>query len=132
MRAQSSDAGSKAEKVRAVKVADPFAALGAVAGLGWAFDASASEQVFGEIALGLDTGVQLLYLGALLTLLAGGSFLVVRQVNQFLREVFCSRYSRERWHRICSRQTTSLAAYFLKRISNADTEFQLFISASVP
>eukprot|EP00242_Pyramimonas_sp_CCMP2087_P015827 CAMPEP_0198210730 /NCGR_PEP_ID=MMETSP1445-20131203/22095_1 /TAXON_ID=36898 /ORGANISM="Pyramimonas sp., Strain CCMP2087" /LENGTH=265 /DNA_ID=CAMNT_0043884871 /DNA_START=114 /DNA_END=911 /DNA_ORIENTATION=+ len=80
MRVQSSDAGSKSEKVRALKIADPFAALGAVAGLGWAFDASASEQVFGEIALGLDTGVQLLYLGALLTLLAGGSFLVVRQV----------------------------------------------------
>ena len=38
-------------------------------------------QVYGELAaVGLDQGVQLLYLAALLGLLSTGTFLVVRQV----------------------------------------------------
>lgn len=72
--------GTENEGVKSVKVAEPFATLGAVVGLGWASEAQASEQVLGDIALGLDTSVQLLYLSALLALLAAGSFLVVRQV----------------------------------------------------
>ena len=74
--------GTENEGVKSVKVAEPFATLGAVVGLGWASEAQASEQVLGDIALGLDTSVQLLYLSALLALLAAGSFLVVRQVRQ--------------------------------------------------
>lgn len=38
-------------------------------------------QVYGELAVGLDQGVQLLYLAALLGLLSTGTFLVVRQVR---------------------------------------------------
>lgn len=72
--------GTVNESAKSVKVAEPLATLGAVVGLGWASEAQASEQVFGDIALGLDTSVQLLYLSALLALLAAGSFLVVRQV----------------------------------------------------
>eukprot|EP00976_Prorocentrum_cordatum_P065230 1177822-Prorocentrum_minimum.AAC.2 len=72
--------GVETEKINAVKVAKPIATLGAVVGLGWATEAHASEQVFGDLAFGLDSGVQALYLSALLALLAAGSFLVVRQV----------------------------------------------------
>jgi len=39
-----------------------------------------ANMAYGEIGQGLEFGVQLLYLGALLSLLGVGSFLVVRQV----------------------------------------------------
>ncbi|XP_024365879.1 tetratricopeptide repeat domain-containing protein PYG7, chloroplastic isoform X2 [Physcomitrium patens] len=57
-------------------------ALPALAGFPGTANASVFEpnMAYGEVGAGLEFGVQLIYLGALLSLLAAGSFLVVRQV----------------------------------------------------
>jgi len=59
-----------------------FLALPALLGFSGAANASTLEanMAYGEIGEGLEFGVQLIYLGALLALLGVGSFLVVRQV----------------------------------------------------
>lgn len=56
--------------------------LPALVGFSGATNASVLEpnMAYGEIGAGLEFGVQLIYLGALLALLGVGSFLVVRQV----------------------------------------------------
>ena len=59
-----------------------FLVLPALVGFSGAATASVLEpnMAYGEIGEGLEFGVQLIYLGALLALLGVGSFLVVRQV----------------------------------------------------
>jgi len=59
-----------------------FLTLPALVGFSGTANASVLElnMAYGEMAEGLEFGVQLIYLGALLALLGVGSFLVVRQV----------------------------------------------------
>jgi hypothetical protein len=59
-----------------------FLVLPALVGFSGAANASVLEpnMAYGEIGAGLEFGVQLIYLGALLSLLGVGSFLVVRQI----------------------------------------------------
>jgi len=59
-----------------------FLMLPALVGFSGTANASVLEpnMAYGEMAQGLEFGVQLIYLGALLALLGVGSFLVVRQV----------------------------------------------------